>query len=133
VVWKQPCGHDPGTPVPRLCDECKTLRRRVRDRINRRKARARKRGKTPRPSGPTALSAEATVDLADAVDYLRALLADLDGETLTPLEHQLAHTLRQIASVLEPALQLAMEETTEIARGVSDSKTYDGKKPKFAQ
>lgn len=127
------CRHDPDTPVPLLCDDCRNTRRQVRDRINRRKARARKRGQTPRPVGTTTLPPQTTVELADALDYLTELLTETGQQHLSDLEQQLVYSLKHIRDTLEPALQQAADELAEIKRPITrNPDQYQGTTPQFA-
>jgi hypothetical protein len=129
------CICDPETPVPLLCPDCLDNRRRIRDRINRRKARATARGQTPRPLGTAVLPTGTVIDLADALDSVTDVLADAhqDERDLTPLEQQLVYNLQHLHSVLQDALRPATDELHEAGRNTSQYPTeYQGKRPKFA-
>ena len=66
------CKCTADTPVSLLCPACIDKRRRIRDRINRRKARAAARGQPPRPAGTAVLPPATVIDF----DYLTGLLDD---------------------------------------------------------
>ena len=128
------CKCTADTPVSLLCPACIDKRRRIRDRINRRKARAAARGQPARPAGTAVLQPAIVIDLSDALDYLTALLDEITGagRHLTDLEQQLVYSLTQIRNTLQPSLNQATEELVEIGRDVSQ---YDriAPKPKFTQ
>lgn len=128
------CGCKPETPVPLLCPDCLDKRRRIRDRINRRKARAAARGQPPRPAATAVLPPATVIDLADALDYLTELLNDVttSGQQLTSLEQQLVYSLTRIRDTLRPPLNQAAEEVIEIGRDVSKYHR-DAPKPKFTR
>jgi len=127
------CKCTADTPVSLLCPACIDKRRRIRDRINRRKARAAARGQPPRPAGTAVLPPATVIDLSDALDYLAELLDDVttSGQQLTSLEQQLVYSLAQVHKVLKPLLDQAAEELVEIRRDVSQY-DRDAPKPKFA-
>lgn len=129
------CRCTPKTPVPLLCPDCLDNRRRVRDRINRRKARAARRGKQPRPVGTAVLPSDTVSDLTDALNYLTELLGEIaaDGRQLTALEQQLAYSLRSIQNTLSPSLQPAHDESVEMQRPTTQYPSeYQSKTPRFA-
>lgn len=112
-------------------------RRLVRDRLNRRKARAKKRGQQPLPLGTATLPTATVIDLADALTSVAVVLADADQPhqvVLTPLEQQLVYNLRNLHQALHEALRLAADELVEADRDTSQYQhEYKGKRPKFAR
>lgn len=129
------CICDPETPVPLLCPDCLDNRRRIRDRINRRKARATARGQTPRPLGTAVLPTGTVIDLADALDSVTDVLADAhqDERDLTPLEQQLVYNLQHLHSVLQDALRPATDELHEVSMAMLRSPLVaNWKSPPFA-
>jgi hypothetical protein len=133
VAYKAPCQHNSETPVPLLCDDCKEKRRRVRDRLNRRDARARARGQEPRPFGTAVINPEDVIDLADTLDAIRDTLNDLDNadRPLTVGEQQLVYAMKHLTETLDQALASANEEIVEVNRATTqypDDYTPDRKK-----
>ncbi len=132
---KAGCACTPDTPVPLLCHNCLDKRRRIRDRLNRRKARAAARGQEPRPTGTAALPPDTVSTLVDALDSIDDLLIQANDpvRTLSPLEQQLVYNLGHLHQVLRDALQPAAEELVEMGRDTSQYRNvYESKKPRFA-
>lgn len=129
------CACTPETPVPLLCLECLNKRRRIRDRLNRRKARARRHGQPARSAGTATVPPDIVADLADTLPSIHEALAQATnpGRALSPLEQQLAYHLRHLHRTLQDVLQPAAEELVEIDRDTSQYQDDDNrKKPKFA-
>ncbi|MCB0902280.1 MAG: hypothetical protein KDB83_09220 [Actinobacteria bacterium] len=129
------CKCTPDTPVPLLCPACKDHRRRIRDRINRRKKRALARGQPPRPLGTALLPTDTVIDLTIALEVLTDLLqrTNQSGQPTTDLERQLLYSLKQIADTLSPAIQPAHDELIEQARSPTQYDDYEPATPKFAE
>lgn len=131
----QACRCTPNTPVTRLCPDCLDKRRRIRDRLNRRKARAKERGREPRPTGMAVLPPDTVADLADAVAYLTQLLNEIGaaGQPLTPLEQQLVYSVRLVCDTLRSPLRHPHDELVEMQRPTTQYPTeYRPADPKFA-
>lgn len=110
--------------MPVLCAECKRKRARVRDRLNRREARARKKGlERPPPLVSARLTAETIIDLADTLDAANDIVHELNesGRALSLEEQQLSYAISQIQRLVEPAIRLAIEEIVEIQRPTTDN------------
>lgn len=134
MASRSQCGHDPDTPVTLLCDDCREKRRRVRDRINRRKARAQKRGLPARPQGTAVLPGSAVADLTDALASVAEMLnrAEKTGLRLTGLEQQLVYNLRSLHDTLTVALAPAADELVEVNRPRTQyPETHTPATPKF--
>lgn len=131
MAYKRPCDHKRSTPVPVLCAECRRKRARVRDRLNRREARARKKGlERPPPLVGARLTAETTIDLAETLDAANDILRELNepGRPLSLEEQQLSYAISQIQRLVEPAIRMVIEEVVEIQRPTTDNPDYTPKR-----